>query len=174
MRKAGGIVMAGLLAAACAASAAELKNTTREAYTRYREAAEQRISAELKSGASFITFEDRGENGQQQARERLRNGEVVIERVPPAAGQHAHLPGGLVHDWVATAFIPQATLEDTLRLAQHYDHHQQSFAPEVEKSRLPAHAGDDFRIFYRLRRPKVITVVLNTEHEVHYTLLDAA
>src|SRR5437588_7171892 len=142
MRKAGGIVMAGLLAAACAASAAELKNTTREAYTRYREAAEQRISAELKSGASFIIFQDLGENGQQQARERLRNGEVVIERVPPA-GQHAHLPGGLVHDWVATAFISQATLEDALRLAQDYDHHQQSFAPEVEKSRLLARQGSD-------------------------------
>ena len=43
------------------------------------------------------------------------------------------------------------------------------FFQEVEKSRLIRREGDTFRIFYRLKRKKVITVVYNTEHTVVYS-----
>ena len=42
------------------------------------------------------------------------------------------------------------------------------YAPDVERSRLESRDGDHFRVFLRFRRHKVITVVLNTEHEVQY------
>jgi hypothetical protein len=38
----------------------------------------------------------------------------------------------------------------------------------VERSKIESHDGDYFRVFLRFRRHKVITVVLNTEHEVSY------
>ena len=42
------------------------------------------------------------------------------------------------------------------------------YAPDVERSKIESREGDHFRVFLRFRRHKVITVVLNTEHEVQY------
>ena len=44
---------------------------------------------------------------------------------------------------------------------------------EVEKSQLVSREGPEFRIFYRLRRKKVITVFYNTLHTVVYRQQDA-
>ena len=80
---------------------------------------------------------------------------------------------GLVHDWSGCVFIPGATLERTLALVQDYDHHKDVYRPEVIDSKLLSRNGGDFRIYLRLLKKKVITVVLSTEHEVHYTKVDA-
>jgi hypothetical protein len=58
-------------------------------------------------------------------------------------------------------------------MVQDYNHHKDLYKPEVLDSRLLSRQGDDFRIYLRLLKKKVITVVLNTEHEVKYTRLDA-
>ena len=39
-------------------------------------------------------------------------------------------------------------------------------------SALVSQQGDDFRIFLRLLKKKIITVVLDTDHDVHYLSLD--
>ena len=44
----------------------------------------------------------------------------------------------------------------------------------MTKSKTLAHAGDDFKIYFRLTRKKIVTVVLDTEYDVHYQPLDAA
>jgi len=38
----------------------------------------------------------------------------------------------------------------------------------LERSRIESREGDHFRVFLRFRRHKIITVVLNTEHDVQY------
>jgi hypothetical protein len=59
-----------------------------------------------------------------------------------------------------------------LRLIQDYDNHKNIYQPEVIASRLISHRGNDFRIFLRLLKQKIMTVVLDTDHEVHYRSLD--
>jgi hypothetical protein len=39
-------------------------------------------------------------------------------------------------------------------------------------SRLLSHEGNDFKIFLRVLKKKIITVVLDTDHDVHYTPLE--
>jgi hypothetical protein len=56
---------------------------------------------------------------------------------------------------------------------QDYNHHQEFYKPEVVDSRLISRNGDGFKIFLRLRKHKIIVVTLDTEHEVHYTPVDA-
>ena len=41
------------------------------------------------------------------------------------------------------------------------------------RSRLISREGNDFKIYYRLRKRKVITVTLNTYHDVHYFPIDS-
>ncbi len=107
-------------------------------------------------------------------RARLQRGDVVSERLETRDASGAiQTPGALIHHWVGTVFIPGATLQQVLALLQNYDHHSIDFAPEVTRSKLVARSGDDFKIYYRLTRKKIVTVVLDTEYDVHYQPLDA-
>jgi hypothetical protein len=84
------------------------------------------------------------------------------------------VPSGLIHDWIGAVLIPGTTVENTLALIQDYDNHKNIYKPEVIGSKLISHDDGDFRIYLRLLKKKIITVVLDTEHEVHYGSVDRA
>lgn len=162
-----------LILALVASAFAGAKPATNAAFDRYVSLTEQRIAAELAVGP-FLSIDRLPERERAEAHEKLSRGEVVIQRLRTEDnGKPIHVPGGLIHHWLATAFIRGATLEQTLALVEDYDHQQQWYSPDVQQSRLIARHGDDFRVFLRFRRTKVITVVLDTEHQVHYTHVDA-
>jgi hypothetical protein len=145
--------------------AVELKPATRAAFDRYVRQAELRIDAQVGSGSGFL-FATASER-----RATLRSGSVLAEpRVPHG---ELRVESGLIHDWVGAVFIPEAGVEKVLRLVQDYDHHGQFYRPEVIDSRLLSRNGNDFRVRMRLMKKKVLTVVLDTEHEVHYEQRDA-
>ncbi len=56
---------------------------------------------------------------------------------------------------------------------QDYDHQAEFFAPDVMRAKILSHDGDDFTVFMRFHRTMVVTVVLDTEHRIHYQLIDA-
>ncbi|HWB83692.1 MAG TPA: hypothetical protein VG675_06105 [Bryobacteraceae bacterium] len=148
--------------AATTAYPAGLQPQTAEAFDRYAKQTEQRLDARQ----SFLWVD---ESSARAAR--VRKGEIVVEPLR-GSGQQA-VPGGLIHDWVGTVFIPGVTLEKTIGLVQDYSHHKEYYRPEVADSRILSHDGNDFKIYLRLVKKKVITVVLDTEHEVHYYPIDA-
>ena len=155
--------MAALLVAAGArcVPAAELKPQTAAAFDRYIQQAERRMDGRK----SFLWA------GESAARlRRVRQGEIVVE----PASEQAEIPvcSGLVHDWVGAVFIPGATLEKTLAAGQDYNRHKDIYQPEVMDSRVLAHTGNDFRVYLRLLKKKMVTVVLDTEHEAHYEPVD--
>ena len=51
---------------------------------------------------------------------------------------------------------------------QNYDAHRNVYKPEVIDSKLLSRNGNSFKIYLRLLKKKVLTVVLNTEHAVEY------
>ncbi|MGB6683165.1 MAG: hypothetical protein WBH24_05910, partial [Candidatus Acidiferrum sp.] len=59
-------------------------------------------------------------------------------------------------------------LGDVLGILEDYDHQSIYYAPDVERSKIESRDGDHFRVFLRFYRHKIITVVLDTEHEVTY------
>ena len=132
------------------------------AFDRYIQQAEQRMDGRK----SFLW------TGESDARaRRVRQGAMLVE---PATGTaETPVAFGLVHDWVGAVFIPGTTLEQTLAVGQDYNRHKDIYRPEVMDSRILAHTGNDFRVYLRLLKKKVITVVLDTEHEVHYERVDA-
>jgi hypothetical protein len=142
---------------------AELKPRTLQAFEAYVRQAEQKLDAR----PSFLW----ADQAPDRAR-RARSGEVVVEPVN-ARSDMALEGGGLVHDWIGTVFIPGATLEKALDLARDYSRHKVVYQPEVIDSKVLSRQGNDFHIYLRLLKKKVITVVLNTEHDVHYVPVDA-
>ncbi len=154
--------------------AAELKEKTRAAFARYVEATEARNEAELDGSRRFLLWIDEQPTPQREVLyQQLRQGEVVIERLETRAnGQRIPVDDGLIHHWLGVVFIPGVSLAQTLALVQDYDRHQEIYAPDVQRSKLLERRGDVFRIYLRLYKKKIITGVLNTEHEVHYRRLD--
>ncbi len=55
---------------------------------------------------------------------------------------------------------------------QDYDRDADYYRPQVLKSKLLDRSGDVFHVFLRLKQVHVITVVFDTEYEVHYRYLD--
>ena len=158
-------------------SAADLEPRTVEAFNRYVQAAEAQIDAQLSSGAPFLWVERLPPDRRATVAAQLRGGQVVIERLD-ATGQSdgtkpISVPGGMVHHWIGTIFIPGVTLQQTLALEEDYDHQQEYFRPAVMRSRILRREGNDFVIELRLYKKKVITSILDTEHQVHYQMVDA-
>jgi hypothetical protein len=148
------------------APAAELKQETVQAFDRYIRDAEARMDQRLRPGSHFLWVD---EDAQRAAR--VRGGEIAIES---RTGQDTiGVPGGLIHDWIGAVFIPGVTLDKTLALVQDYNRHKDIYKPEVVDSRLLSHHGSDFKVYLRLLKKKVITVVLDTDHDARYYRLDA-
>ncbi|MGH6628442.1 MAG: hypothetical protein ACREB3_01790 [Burkholderiales bacterium] len=154
---------------------AELKPPTVAAFDLYVKATEARIDSELKRAGAFLYVD--GLIGAKRAatREALKRGEIYMERMRTrdAAGHEMEAPDALIHHWMGAVFIPCATLKEAMELVQDYDRHQDIYKPEVVRSKLVQRDGNDFKIFYRLRKKKVITVTLSTDHDVHYFPVDA-
>jgi len=151
------------------AAAAQQKQTT-DAFDQYVTQAETRITEARGKSVSFLQFDTVPSAQRAQAMARLRQGEVVIEKQGETPSQ---VPEGLIHDWVGTVLIPRATIAQVLALIQDYDRCTRYYSPDVAQSRLVSRRGDEFQVFMRLKKQKVITVVLDTEYAVHYGRLDA-
>jgi hypothetical protein len=150
-------------------SAAELKPRTRDAFDRYVRLAEETIDKEESPGGTFLFIDSLPEKDHSSALARLQKGEVVVERrVTQDAGKPIDVPDGMVHHWLATVFVPGGSIETALKLLQDYNDHSEIYAPDVQRSKLLERKGNDFRVYYRLRRKKVVTVVMDAYYDVHY------
>jgi hypothetical protein len=144
---------------------------TAEAFDQYIAKSETRLTQARGKSDSFLAIDALTPAQRSQVSARLRQGEVVIEKQGETPFQ---ISGGLIHDWVGTVLIPKVTMAQVLALIQDYEHSSRYYAPDVVQSRLVARHDDDFQVFLRLKKHKVVTVVLDTEYNVHYGRLDAA
>jgi hypothetical protein len=152
----------------------DLQAPSTQAFDHYVALTEARIDAELARREPYLWIESLPQDRRAAAESHLRKGEVVIERLEtPGQGKPIPIPGALVHYWIGTVFIPGATLAQTLALEEDYNHHQEYFRPDVMRSKILRHQGDDFLIEMRFFKKNVISTVLDTKHEVHYSLLDS-
>jgi hypothetical protein len=148
--------------AAPAAVAAELQNRTVQAFDRYVRLTEARLNG----SAPFLWIDGLPDAKRREALDTVRRQQLSIERLETKdSGRAIDVPGGMIHHWVGTAFVPGASIDEALALLQNYDAHQRIYAPTVAASKLQSRDGDRFRFFLRFVMKKVITVVLNSEHE---------
>ncbi|MGH9500291.1 MAG: hypothetical protein ACRD3L_14210 [Terriglobales bacterium] len=147
------------------AAGAELRPETVAAFDQYVQRSE-----EERASLPFLRLEKLPAQDRNAAMVRLKDGEIA--KALADNGKPIAVPGGLIHDWLGMVFIPGATLAQTLAFLEDYDNQYKFYAPEVQQSKLIDRQGDHFRIFLRLRKTKVITVVLNSEYDVRYSRLD--
>lgn len=162
-------------------NAADLEPQTITAFEHYVQVTESQTHSQLANGDAFLWIEGLPETRRTEALAQLRAGQVVIARLDSLSRGEGDsddqkpisIPGGLIHHWIGTVFIPGASLAQTLSFAEDYPHQAQYFRPDVVESKILRRDGDDYLVEMRLYKKKVITTVLDTDHEVHYTILDS-
>jgi hypothetical protein len=165
---------AAVLLAVTPLRAAELGPQTVASFDHYAQLTEAQITSQLRDGSPFLWVDRLPESRRVAAYAQLRQGQATIERLETLEnGQPLEVPHGLVHHWIGTIFVPDATLAQTLAIVEDYDHHSDYYKPDVMRSRILERNGNDFRIYLRFHKRKVLTSVLDTEHEVRYTIVDA-
>jgi hypothetical protein len=138
-----------------------LKPRTRDAFDAYIHHAEMEMDQTLREKRPFLWSEMKAERAEE-----VRRGQILAQFW--SGRQPVKVPDGLIHDWIAAVLIPDSTIEDVFAVIQDYDNHKNIYQPEVIDSKLISRDDNDFKIFLRLLKKKIITVVLDTTHEVHY------
>jgi hypothetical protein len=155
--------------------AAELKQPTAEAFQRYVQLTEARMRSELSNPQDFLYFDTLAEEQRNSILARLHSGQIVIEHMGTLEnGREIQVPDGLIHHWLATGFIPGATRDQVVALAQDYPSHAQFYTPDVRRAHLLAREDQHFSVYYRFYRRAIVTAVYNTEFSVDYHLPDGS
>jgi hypothetical protein len=164
-----------LMVAPSPAGAAELRPEATRGFDRYVALTESRMQGELAPGGAFLWVDGLPEPRRSETYARLQHGEMIAARLQTAdpSGQSS-TPGALIHHWVGTIFIPGVSLAQVLAVVQDYDRHAEYYKPEVAQSKMVEHSGDDYKVHYRLRKKKIITIILDTDYDVHRHFFDAA
>jgi hypothetical protein len=156
------------------ASAAELKPEAAQGFDNYVRLTEARMERELAPGGAFLWVDSLPEPRRSEVYARLQRGEVISEKLETTdPSGRSSTPGALIHHWVGTVFIPGATLAQVLAVVQDYDRHAEYYKPDVAQSKKVAQSGDDYKVHYRLRKKKIITIILDADYDVHRHSVDA-
>ena len=89
------------------ANVVQLKPRTLEAFEDYIREAEAAMQPSLKGDSAFLWSDSDHQRAQQ-----VRHGKIVAQLW--AGDRPVKVPNGLIHDWTGAAFIPNATVEQTL------------------------------------------------------------
>jgi hypothetical protein len=163
------IAISVCLAVPLAASATTVQNQTLRAWDTYVRLTEQRIANELNSPSRFLRVDFMNSDDSQKVQAALKAGKVYVDKMKTtdSSGKDIDVPDGMIHHWYGAIFVPGIRVDPLLRWIQDYDQ-QHKYFKEVEQSKLLSRDGDNFRVFLRLSRTKVVTVHYNTEHAVDY------
>ena len=168
MQRAVWILLAVLhLAAAPGRVVAEAPPAAVSAFNSYIGAVESRLAQQHRSHNGFLAPAASG----QKSEMRLRQGELIVEKLPPSTG--ADLPGAMLHHWRGTAYAAGAKAADFERLMKDFNTYPQRFYPQVARAKVLSQQNDRFQIVMRVRQRHVITVVMDTAYDIAFGRLDA-
>lgn len=142
----------------------ELNGETLRAWNEYTQALDVRVATAARA-KSFLWIDQSPDRIR-----RVREGEVLVAPV----GENPKLvPHGLIHHWIGAMFLPDAVLEDVLKVVRDYDRYKDVYAPNVLDSKLLQQAGtDDVFSLVLLNKAVVAKVALHAEFRNSYQALD--
>jgi hypothetical protein len=174
-RTRGALILAGLSLATRLLSAETPAPETLKAFDSYVTAAETRNNEELAARKNFLWLDVLPEPERERNHRLLKRQETIIQHSASCVSRDcSNVPGGIIHDWTGITFVPGVTLQQTLAALQDYDRDADYYQPTVLRAKLLSRDGNSFRVLLRLKETHVITVVLDTEYEIQYLVVDIA
>ena len=167
------LFVAPLLILAVPLDAADLQAQTAQNYERYVALTAAQVDIELAQRNPYLWFERLPEARRDADEQTLRRGDLVIERLETLDnGQPIPSPGALIHHWIGTIFVPGATLAQTLAFMQDYGRNADYFKPNILRSNIVKHEGEDYFVQQRFFKKKIISTVIDVDEQVHYHVID--
>ena len=168
-----GIVLSAFLVtcsdAAPEAVAAELRTETVDAWNGYIAAREKQIADELTSSKGFLAMDFQNPREAAAERRAVLDGKISVKRMDPAAGKgDFQISGGTIHHWRGAVFIPDVPYEFAMHRVRHPELETEIQEDVLESRVLQRMSHDVYRLFLKLKRTQIITVVYNTEHDVRF------
>jgi putative flippase GtrA len=158
--------------AAVPADAATLQARTVADFSRYVAAVEARRAREFEVSGPFLSVDRKPADQSENMRAELKRGEVLVMKgtAEDESAQEIEVNGGSIHHWSGVVLIPNVTLDRLLRTLKEpgRDQHKQE---DVLATRVLSRNDDSLKLFLRLKRTKIVTVVYDTEHDVTYRTL---
>lgn len=112
--------------------------------------------------ARFLVLDQLGGRADRQA---LLRGDVIVRPVDaPPMSRQVSLAGASVHHWRGAVFLPGTTVERLVRSLERRPPAQD----DVLRARILSRGPSGMRVYLRLRRQQILTVVYDTEHVVHF------
>ena len=142
--------LAVLSVTATPAAAADLQPRTAQAFDKYAD----------EMARDFVS---RAQKNSTTAR---RCDGVIIARAGNGDGI-LNVPDGLLHHWLALAFVRGATLKDVEQVARDYSTYPKVYKAVVS-SKVLSQQGDTYRVFLRLKEDAGLTAVLDVRSAVEY------
>jgi hypothetical protein len=152
--------VAALLVTAPLACAAHLTLQTSAAFDRYIELTEAQRKADLSTDRFLRLTKARGGTVRVEPGATLDNGKKIA------------VPDGMIQHWIGAMFIPGVTIPQVTAILQDYSNYKNFYQPEVIESKQISHQGDEYDVFLRLYKKRILTVVLNTTYHVRYAMVD--
>jgi putative flippase GtrA len=151
------------------ARAAGIRPETLKAWHAYVEATERRITCELASSDGFLALDF--QNPAEAARERqaLFHGDIPVMALQTRGfdDRKIPIPEGMIHHWRGSVLIPGVTLDFILSRISN-PRPEDTRQEDVLDSRVLEKTPGQLRLFLKLQRSKIVTVMYNTEHLVRY------
>jgi hypothetical protein len=146
--------------------AATLKPETKAAWDDYLQMATAAMQARLQPGAHFLWLDDDPDRA-EHVRAKGPYIEPVSRQIPKK------VPSGLIHDWLGAGFVPNAKIEDILRIVRDYDRYKEIYQPGVIDSL--SRGSDGVKDIFSLRlvnKTVVAKTALDTDCEASYIRVD--
>ena len=161
MARAAGVTIGILFGVSCLAAsveAADLQPRTVQAYEKHSEQALREFVA----------------RAQTLARDSRRCDGVMTARAASGDGI-LNVPDGLIHNWMATAFVKGATLRQATEVARDYPSYGKVYE-NVKSAKVLSQQGDTYRVLLRLEEGGLgVEAVLDVRSTVEYrTLADGS
>jgi hypothetical protein len=129
-----------------ASHAADLRPETVSAWEQYIQVKDAAVK--LSAQAPWVTNDNRHDCAI------LRSGKILV--APAGPNIPYRVPGGLIHDWIGTAFIPNATISQVLAAVRDYDRYKDLYRPGVVNSKLVSSSDDQDRFSLLLMNKAII------------------
>jgi len=148
------------------AHAANLRTETVAAWDEYVQSVSVRLQDRVRPGGSFLwTYEDPERIG------KVHGGEVVVAPAPGPSPRK--VPGGLIHHWIAAAFLPNVKLGDVLEVTEDYDRYQQYYRPSVIASKTVAREdSNDYFSMQLMNKAFFLKTMLDADYQSTKVRLD--
>jgi len=151
--------------AAGQAAAAELQPETVRAWNDYIALREKQITVELDSTKGFLAMDFQNPRDAAAELRAALAGEIPVKRMDSALGKSDfQIPGGAIHHWRGVVFIPDVSFEFAMHRIRHPEMETEKQEDVLESRVIERMSPDQYRLFLKLKRTQVITVVYNTEH----------